>query len=114
MFIKHLPTSFICIIECLGARVVLWDARKTENAIVADEINNGGGTAFAYCCDLLDKDDIERKAMQMEQDVGKPTVVINNAGILKSKTFLQLSEQDVRDVFEVNTLSHFWVSYLNY
>ena len=42
-----------------------------------------------------------------------PTVVINNAGIVTSKPFLDLTEKEVRNVLEINTLSHFWVSCLS-
>lgn len=79
--------------------------------MVAEAIKDAGGKAFAYQCDLANKDDIERKATQVEQEVGKPTVVINNAGVIASKPFLDLTEKEVRNVLEINTLSHFWVSW---
>ena len=78
--------------------------------MVAGVIKDAGGHAFAYQCDLTNKDEIERKATQVVEEVGKPTIVINNAGIVASKPFLDLTEREVRNVLEINTFSHFWVS----
>lgn len=40
---------------------------------------------------------------------GHPTVIINNAGVSYGGTILEESEVDIRQTFEVNVLSHFWM-----
>jgi len=36
--------------------------------------------------------------------------VVNNAGVVSGKSFLELEEADVRRTFDVNALAHFWLN----
>lgn len=40
-------------------------------------------------------------------------ILINNAGIVTGKTLLQCPDSSITKTFEVNTISHFWVSHLS-
>jgi NAD(P)-dependent dehydrogenase (short-subunit alcohol dehydrogenase family) len=42
--------------------------------------------------------------------VGPVTILINNAGIMPCKPMEKQTEKDIRLNFEVNIISHFWVS----
>lgn len=46
----------------------------------------------------------------MRAEVGEPTVLINNAGVARGKTILDAEPGDVRFTFDVNTLSHYWLT----
>ena len=76
---------------------------------VAEEIKETGGHAFPFCCNLKDKHDIQRTASKVSKDVGDPTILVNNAGIVAGKGILDLSEDDIEATFDVNILAHFWV-----
>ncbi len=88
----------------------MWDINKAENEKVADAIKDAGGHAFAYCCNLRDKHDIERTASKVIKDVGNPTMLVNNAGIVAGKFLMDMSDNDIEATYDVNILSHFWVS----
>ncbi len=88
---------------------MLWDINKNDNENLADEIKESGGHAFPYYCNLRDKHDIERMAAKVIKDVGHPTILINNAGIVAGKYLLDMTENDIEASFDVNILSHFWV-----
>eukprot|EP00794_Sanderia_malayensis_P015349 gene15349-16925_t len=93
-----------------GAAVVLWDINKNDNEIIAEEIREFGGHAFAYHCNLRDKHDIEPTASKVINDVGNPTILINNAGIVAGKYLMDMTDNDIEATFDVNILSQFWTT----
>ena len=92
--------------------MVLWDVNKDGVEEVAEEIKEKGGHAFPFYCNLRDKHDIQRTASKVSKDIGDPTILVNNAGIVAGKNLLDLSENEIEASFDVNILSHFWVCYL--
>ena len=46
----------------------------------------------------------------MKKDVGQVDILINNAGIVTGKKFLQCSDSMIQKTMEVNIMAHFWVS----
>ncbi len=65
--------------EC-GAHVILL-ARTEENLkMVKDEIEQNGGKASYYACDLTDMDDIEKITNQIIADFSHIDILVNNAG----------------------------------
>jgi len=47
---------------------------------------------------------------QVKRDVGDVTILVNNAGIVTGKKFLELPDDKIDLTFRVNTTAHFWVS----
>jgi all-trans-retinol dehydrogenase (NAD+) len=41
--------------------------------------------------------------------VGDVTMVINNAGVVSGKAFLDLDDTSIQRTFDVNVIAHFWV-----
>ena len=60
-----------------------------------------------YTVNVTDSKTIEDVSNTVKKDIGDPTILINNAGIVTGKTILGGTEQSVRRTFEVNTISHF-------
>lgn len=67
------------------------------------------GVVF-YETDITSPEAVHKVAEQIRRDVGDPTVLINNAGVSVGKSLLECSQSQVRGVFEVNTMSHFWLA----
>ncbi|KAL1954578.1 hypothetical protein VTO42DRAFT_913 [Malbranchea cinnamomea] len=63
-----------------------------------------------FKCNVTSPDEIAEAATQIRARLGEPTVLINNAGILRGKTVLAATEADIRLTFEVNTLAHYWLA----
>ncbi|KAF8456764.1 hypothetical protein BDZ91DRAFT_777688 [Kalaharituber pfeilii] len=59
-----------------------------------------------FKADLSIPTEIAAAAEQIRQNVGHPTVLINNAGVCRGKSILDATEKDLRLVFDVNVLSH--------
>lgn len=49
-------------------------------------------------------------AVKIRSQVGEPTVIINNAGVVRGKTILDSEPGDVRFTFDVNTLAQYWIA----
>ena len=48
--------------------------------------------------------------MQVRDDVGDVTIVINNAGVVSGKSLLDIDDVSIQRTFDVNIIAHFWVS----
>ena len=64
--------------EALVAVFDLDDAAAAETAKVIEE---GGRTARSYACDVSDFASVERSVAEVENDLGRPQVLVNCAGI---------------------------------
>jgi len=65
-----------------------------------------------YRCDVGDHTQIEEVWKRVVDELGTPTILINNAAIVNAQPFLQQTREDVERVFRVNTLSHYYLSRL--
>ncbi|KAF5010098.1 hypothetical protein FDECE_3714 [Fusarium decemcellulare] len=63
-----------------------------------------------YECDLRSPEQIEAVAEKIREEVGHPTVIINNAGVARGKTVLDAKPGDIRFTFDVNSLAPFWTA----
>ncbi|KAK5675591.1 hypothetical protein LTS10_011691 [Elasticomyces elasticus] len=84
-----------------GASVAILDVQKPEK-----ESEGLAGIQF-YQCDVGDAAVVQKAKEQIDKDLGTPTILINNAGIVNGKPLLQLTSADVAKTFRVNTLAHF-------
>lgn len=46
---------------------------------------------------------------QVQSLVGKVDILINNAGVVTGKSFLECDDEDIIKTMDVNTMAHFWV-----
>lgn len=93
-----------------GATVVLWDINERNLKSVAEEIRANGGDAYYYVCDCSKNDQVQRTAESVREEVGNVAILVNNAGIVTGKSFVDSSEKELQKVIEVNTLAHFWTT----
>ncbi|MCC0081082.1 MAG: SDR family NAD(P)-dependent oxidoreductase [Rhodobacter sp.] len=88
-----------------GARVALFDLSAPQT--VADEIRAAGGEALAIACDVADMAAVERGVAQVMDAWGRVDVLVNNAGILRDKTFVKLAPSDFALVLAVHLTGSF-------
>jgi len=92
------------VVETLALRhvtVVVLDIEEPDFVQDWDDV-------YFFRCDVSQKSEISRTAERIRKELGDPTILINNAGILNAKPILELSEEEIRRTFDVNTLAHFW------
>ncbi|NXR64237.1 RDHE2 dehydrogenase, partial [Rhadina sibilatrix] len=93
----------------LGATVVLWDINQEGlNCAVRQARENGAGRVHSYICDCSKRQDVYRVADQVKKEVGDVSILINNAGIVIGKRFLDSPDSLLQKTMEVNTMAHFW------
>ena len=64
----------------------------------------------SYKCNLRDKNEIHETATRVKEDVGEVSLLVNNAGIVSGKKFMDCTDEEISATFDVNSLAHFWVS----
>ncbi|XP_023684408.1 short chain dehydrogenase/reductase family 16C, member 5a isoform X2 [Paramormyrops kingsleyae] len=93
----------------LGASLVLWDIGVEGNAETARlATEKGATTVHTYLCDCSNKADVYRVADQVKREVGDVSILINNAGIVTGKKFIEAPDSLIEKTMEVNTMAHFW------
>ncbi|XP_054158148.1 short-chain dehydrogenase/reductase family 16C member 6-like [Oppia nitens] len=104
-----------------GARVVVWDINKQgldetlrlidgekHVGVTADNNDIKIKSAYSYVCDVSDRAQVYETAKQVRESVGKVTILVNNAGIVSGKRFLETPDDHILRTFHVNAISHFW------
>ena len=106
--------ALLCAAE--GAKVVVNDLGSgldgsgrdiTPAQQVADEIKAGGGEAVANTDDVADWEGARRLVDQAIETFGDVHVLVNNAGILRDRTIVNMTEQEWDDVVRVHLKGHF-------
>ncbi|XP_048115606.1 short chain dehydrogenase/reductase family 16C, member 5a isoform X1 [Alosa alosa] len=93
----------------LDVALVLWDISQEgmkETARLTKE--KGASRVHYYLCDCSDKSEVYRVAKQVKREVGDVRILINNAGIVTGKKFMDAPDSLIEKTLEVNTMSHFW------
>ncbi|MEP3333335.1 SDR family NAD(P)-dependent oxidoreductase [Sedimentitalea sp.] len=103
-----------------GAKVVVNDlgaatdgSGTSSNAAlsVVEEIKAAGGQAMAHGADVSDPEGVDDMVKQAMATWGRIDIVVNNAGILRDKTFGKLSLDDFRKVVDVHLMGSATVSH---
>jgi short-subunit dehydrogenase len=88
-----------------GAAVVLASRDEGRLEALGREIRaSGGGRALAMKTDISDVGSVEAMVRQSVEALGSIDVLINNAGLGLSGRVAELRAEDLRYVFEVNTI----------
>ena len=93
-----------------GAKVVVNDlagADGTPAEDVAAEIRAAGGEAVADAASVTDRAAVDRMVAEAVARWGRVDVLVNNAGILRDRSFAKMSEADMRDVLDVHVMGVF-------
>lgn len=94
---------------CLGAKVVCLDVNKQSNEETAKELNDIGKNAYAYQCDVTNRDNVFEVAKKVKEKIGDVTILVNNAGIMPCRAFLDYTTDEIIQIFNINVLAHFWL-----
>ncbi|WP_299280810.1 SDR family NAD(P)-dependent oxidoreductase [uncultured Tateyamaria sp.] len=86
-----------------GARVVVNDMGAGADDVAA-EIEAAGGRAWAHRADVSDTEAVADMIAQAHAKWGRIDILINNAGILRDKTFAKMDMADFRKVVDVHLI----------
>ncbi|KAI9502240.1 hypothetical protein GGI25_001528 [Coemansia spiralis] len=85
-----------------GAQVAILDV----NPFPIDEESINDPWRY-YRCDITDLEQVKAAADRIRADLGHPTMLVNNAGIVVGKLLLDMTDGEVDKVVDVNLTSHF-------
>jgi len=61
-----------------------------------------------YKCDVSKWEEVEAISKQIVEELGHPTMLINNAGVVQGKLLLDLKPEDIQQTFGVNTIAQYY------
>ncbi|MCH2173755.1 SDR family NAD(P)-dependent oxidoreductase [Myxococcota bacterium] len=93
-----------------GASVVVNDVDIAEAQKVVDEIEEAGGSARASGHDIGTRVGCEELIEGCAVEFGRVDGVVNNAGIVRDRTFLKMSDEEFDDVYRIHVKGTFWCS----
>jgi NAD(P)-dependent dehydrogenase (short-subunit alcohol dehydrogenase family) len=93
-----------------GAHVVVNDVGSEDAQRVADEIVAAGGAAVASAESVVSPDGARRIVDTAVEAFGDLHVVVNNAGILRDRTLVSMSEHEFDEVIDVHLKGTFNVT----
>jgi len=89
-----------------NANVALVDISGDNLAAVEKELQPFSGRFAGFTCDISDRDAVMTAAEAINAQFGHIDVLINNAGIVIGKPFVDLSLDEMRRTMEVNFWGH--------
>jgi NAD(P)-dependent dehydrogenase (short-subunit alcohol dehydrogenase family) len=90
-----------------GANVVVSDISREDCQKVVGEIEKLGRKGLALKCDVSSSKDVEDMVKRTVAEFGKVDILINNAGIMDFKPFLELTEEEWDKTLNVNLKGQF-------
>ena len=88
-----------------GAAVsVNYASNKADADRVVGEILKAGGKAVAIQADVAKRADIERLFAETKETLGRPSILVNNAGVYSFAPLEAITEQDFHRQFNTNVL----------
>jgi len=91
-----------------GAIVIVWGLRKRLMKSLAEQCLHNGFHIHWQQVDVSNREMVYRSALQVLQLYGSLDILINNAGIVIGKPFLQIEDDEIQRTIDVNLMSHFW------
>ncbi|MFF0709006.1 SDR family oxidoreductase [Gordonia sputi] len=93
-----------------GLAVAVLDITEEAAADTAKAINDAGGKAIAVGADVSDEASVNAAVEKVAAELGAPTVLVNNAGILRDNLLFKMSVDDWDAVMGVHLRGAFLMS----
>jgi 3-oxoacyl-[acyl-carrier protein] reductase len=77
-----------------GNRIGVIDLREADTTDTVEAIKAAGGEAVGVGADVADADAVEAAVTQIAESLGAPTILINNAGILRDNLIFKMTNDD--------------------
>ena len=85
-----------------GMSVACVDIDQSSAAATVGGIEDGGGRAAAFGADISDEEQVQACVEEVASTLGPPTVLVNNAGVLRDNLLFKMSQDDWDTVMQVH------------
>jgi 3-oxoacyl-[acyl-carrier protein] reductase len=93
-----------------GLKVAVVDLDETASAKAAGEIAEAGGTAIGVGADVSVPAAVTAAVQRVVDELGPPTVLVNNAGVLRDNLLFKMTDDDWETVMAVHLRGAFLFS----
>jgi 3-oxoacyl-[acyl-carrier protein] reductase len=93
-----------------GMSVAVLDLDEAACADTVEKITKAGGTALAVGCDVADVAQVTAAVDRVAAEHGAPTVLVNNAGVLRDNLLFKMSDGDWDTVLDIHLKGSFLMS----
>ena len=93
-----------------GMAVAVWDLDEASCAATVNAIHEVGGTAIAVGADVADDEAVEQAVERIKHELGGPTVLVNNAGIIRDNLLFKMTSDEWDAVMDVHLRGAFLVT----
>lgn len=93
-----------------GNLVAIFDINGDAAEAAAIEIEKAGGKAIGLAVDVTDRDRIDSAIAEVKSTLGRPTVLVNNAGLTVAEPFLDITLETWNRALAINLTSAFHCS----
>jgi 3-oxoacyl-[acyl-carrier protein] reductase len=108
---RGLGRAIALALAAAGADVAVnYRERALDADEVADRIRELGRQAMAIQADVAVSAEVEALVDRVEQELGAPSILVNNAGIARPQPVEEITETDFDDLIRVNLKSAFLVT----
>ncbi len=106
---KGIGAGITKIFAKAGAQVVIWDILD-EGQELANNLTSAGFKTMFQKVDVTSTEQINQAVDTIMETLGRIDILINNAGIIRDRSFLKMSEEEWGTVIEVNLNSLYKVT----
>jgi 3-oxoacyl-[acyl-carrier protein] reductase len=93
-----------------GRAVAVIDLEEAATADTVAAITAAGGEALGIGADVARTDDVEAAVLRVSDELGAPTILVNNAGILRDNLLFKMTDDDWDAVIAVHLRGAFLMS----
>src|SRR5690242_3594297 len=93
-----------------GHAVAVIDLDEAACKDTVEKITSAGGKAIAVGCDVSDEAQVEAAVARIAEELGGPTILVNNAGVLRDNLLFKMSVADWDTVMNVHLRGAFLMS----
>ncbi|MGW5118273.1 3-oxoacyl-ACP reductase FabG [Streptomyces noursei] len=93
-----------------GRAVAVLDLDEAACKDTVEKITAAGGKALAVGCDVSDSDQVAAAVERVAAELGAPTVLVNNAGVLRDNLLFKMTDTDWDTVMNVHLRGAFLMS----
>ncbi|MFE6962063.1 3-oxoacyl-ACP reductase FabG [Streptomyces sp. NPDC057696] len=93
-----------------GRAVAVIDLDEAACKDTVEQITGAGGKALAVGCDVADEAQVEAAVARIAEELGAPTILVNNAGVLRDNLLFKMTALDWDTVMNVHLRGAFLMS----